>query len=132
MLSDDHDGLIGGINVTPLVDVTLVLLVVMMVTAPLIAEASLSLKLPRAVPDGAAGDPARLMVELFADGSTRIDGQAANLEDVAARAASGAHVVATIRADGAVRHERVIHVLDVLRQAGIDRVAFAVAPADRR
>ena len=130
MRADDEDGLIGGINVTPLVDVTLVLLVVTMVTAPLMAEARLSLELPRAVPDATNGDDARLVVELFADGSTRIGDRPGTLEDIGSRARG--HVAATIRAEGAVRHERVIRALDQLKQAGIGRVAFAVIPADRR
>ncbi|MEM9876893.1 MAG: biopolymer transporter ExbD [Myxococcota bacterium] len=70
----DEGELVSGINVTPLVDITLVLLVVMMVTAPLLAEARLSLRLPAATPDGVAThDP--LIVEIRADGTMVVDGQ---------------------------------------------------------
>src|SRR6187431_1699822 len=72
--SDDDDGLISGINVTPLVDVTLVLLIVFMVTAKIIVSQGMPMDLPKA----ASGEEVQnvFSVELTIDGKTRVDSQA--------------------------------------------------------
>ena len=70
---DDDDGLISGINVTPLVDVTLVLLIIFMVTAKIIVSQGMPMDLPKA----ASGEVLQTVfsVELLADGRTRIDSE---------------------------------------------------------
>src|SRR5688572_11970243 len=69
--TDDDDGIISGINVTPLVDVTLVLLVVFMVTAKIIVSQGMPMDLPKA----ATGEEVQniFSVELSMDGKTRVD-----------------------------------------------------------
>src|SRR3990172_5196345 len=76
---DDDDGLISGINVTPLVDVTLVLLIIFMVTAKIIVSQSLPLDLPKA----AAGQDIQLVfgLELHAAGDTLVDGKKVEGDD---------------------------------------------------
>src|SRR5688572_7119537 len=70
---DEDDGIISAINVTPLVDITLVLLIIMMVTAKIIVSTSLPLDLPEAN----EGDNVKLVfaVELRANGDLVVDGQ---------------------------------------------------------
>ena len=132
--TEDEDGIISGINVTPLVDVTLVLLVVFMVTAKIIVSQGMPMDLPKA----ASGEEVQnvFSVELTVDGKTRVDSQAvagdASITDLARQAhAKNKDIRAVIRADKKVEHGRVIGVLDLLKQAGIARIAFAVAPAAR-
>jgi biopolymer transport protein ExbD len=124
---------ITGINVTPLVDITLVLLIIFMVTAKLVVSRAVPMDLPRA----ATGDEVQELFSLAleADGTTRVDGSAiANDTALLARAkaaqARNRELRAVLRADGKVPHRRVMHALDVLRQAGIARIAFAVAQGD--
>jgi biopolymer transport protein ExbD len=128
---DEDDGLIAGINVTPLVDVTLVLLVIMMVSAKLIVSSGLSLELPR------AKDPTDEVSMLFsidvdAEGHVTIDRERVGDDEIRARAeaalAKRRDVRAVIRADASARHGRVVAVIDRLRQAKMHRIAFAVAP----
>ena len=130
--SDDDDGLIAGINVTPLVDVTLVLLIIFMVTARIIVSQGM----PMALPKSASGEALQTVfaVELTADGKTRIDSEAVSndeaLTPLAKKAkAKNKDLRAVIRADKKVEHGRVIHVLDLLRRAGIAKIAFAVTPS---
>jgi biopolymer transport protein ExbD len=132
--TDDDDGIISGINVTPLVDVTLVLLVVFMVTAKIIVSQGMPMDLPKA----ATGEEVQniFSVELSMDGKTRVDAApVANddaISDLAKQAKSkNKDVRVVIRADKKVEHGRVIHVLDLLKQAGLAKIAFAVAPAAR-
>ena len=130
--SDDDDGLIAGINVTPLVDVTLVLLIIFMVTARIIVSQGMPMDLPKS----ASGEALQTVfaVELTADGKTRVDSEpAADDEAIVplAKKAKGKNkdLRAVIRADKKVEHGRVIHVLDLLRRSGIAKIAFAVTPS---
>ncbi len=132
--SEDDDGIISGINVTPLVDVTLVLLVVFMVTAKIIVSQGMPMDLPKA----ASGEEVQnvFSVELTMDGKTRVDSLAVAGDDSISELAKQAksknkEVRAVIRADKKVEHGRVIRVLDLLKQAGVAKIAFAVAPAPR-
>jgi biopolymer transport protein ExbD len=129
--SDDDDGLIAGINVTPLVDVTLVLLIIFMVTARIIVSQGMPMDLPKS----ASGEALQTVfsVELTADGKTRVDSEGAAddeaISPLARKAkAKNKDLRAVIRADKKVEHGRVIHVLDLLRRSGISKIAFAVTP----
>ncbi len=129
--SDDDDGLIAGINVTPLVDVTLVLLIIFMVTARIIVSQGMPMDLPKS----ASGEALQTVfsVELTADGKTRIDSESVNDDDALVPLAKKAktknkELRAVIRADKKVEHGRVIHVLDLLRRSCIAKIAFAVTP----
>jgi biopolymer transport protein ExbD len=133
--SDDDDGIISGINVTPLVDVTLVLLIVFMVTAKIIVSQGMPMDLPKA----ATGEEVQnvFSVELTIDGKTRVDSQAvpgdASITELARQARSkNKDIRAVIRADKKVEHGRVINVLDLLKQAGVAKIAFAVTPTTRQ
>jgi biopolymer transport protein ExbD len=132
--NDDEDGIISGINVTPLVDVTLVLLIVFMVTAKIIVSQGMPMDLPKA----ASGEEVQnvFSVELTTDGKVRVDSTAvANDEAIADLAkqakARNKDMRVVIRADKKVEHGRVIRVLDILKQAGLAKFAFGVSPVPR-
>ncbi len=129
---DDEGGLISSINVTPLVDVTLVLLIIFMVTARIIVSQGMPMDLPKA----ATGEETQSVfsVELTEDGRTFVDSSQVASDTVIGELAAEAkkknpELRATIRADQKVPHGRVIQVLDMLKQAKLSKVAFAVAPA---
>jgi biopolymer transport protein ExbD len=131
--SRSRHGAITAINVTPLVDVTLVLLIIFMVTAKLIVNHN---ALPVDLPKAASGGEVQEIVSvvLAADGAAQVDGEPLSSDDEVlsrARTALAAHAElrAVIRADGAVQHRRVMHVLDLLRLAGVSKIGFAVTPA---
>jgi biopolymer transport protein ExbD len=128
---DDDAGLISGINVTPLVDVTLVLLIVFMVTAKIIVSQGMPMDLPKAA-IGVEDIQAIFSVELSQDGATRVDSKPIASDEAITQLAKEAKTKnpdlrAVIRADTKVEHGRVIHVLDLLKQSGVAKVAFAVA-----
>ncbi|HEX3775404.1 MAG TPA: biopolymer transporter ExbD [Polyangiaceae bacterium] len=133
--SNDDDGLIAGINVTPLVDVTLVLLIIFMVTARIIVSQGMPMDLPKA----ASGEALQQVfsVELTVDGKTRVDSNDLPNDEAITGLAKAAKAKtpdlrAVIRADRKVEHGRVIHVLDLLKRAGVAKIAFAVSPADAK
>jgi biopolymer transport protein ExbD len=122
---------ITGINVTPLVDIVLVLLIIFMVTAKLIVSKSVPLDLPKA----ASGSDIQTVfsIVLAADGTTQIDSKSVPSDDVILGQAKAARdknpeLRAIIKADSAVTHGRVIHVLDLLKQAQVAKIAFGVSP----
>jgi biopolymer transport protein ExbD len=130
----DDDDIISGINVTPLVDVTLVLLVVFMVTAKIIVSQGMPMDLPKA----ASGEEVQnvFSVELTMDGKTRVDSMAVagddSISELARQAkAKNRDVRAVLRVDKKVEHGRVIRVMDLLKQAGVAKLAFAVTPTAR-
>lgn len=129
--SGDDEGMITGINVTPLVDVVLVLLVIFMVTAPMIHSRGMPMDLPKS----ATGDKMQTVfsVELLADGRTVVDSKPVPNDEAIFNLAKAAQagnpeLRAVIRADKKVEHGRVIAVLDTLKRATVVKVAFAVTP----
>ena len=121
-------GIVTGINVTPLVDIMLVLLVIFMVTAHFVAESAIKINLPAAATTETSTKVA-LTVSLDAIGKiwlmeTEMDmnGLISNL-DREAKMNPGVRV--TLAADGDLEYERVISVLDAIKQAGIVRVSLA-------
>ena len=127
----DTDETITGINVTPLVDVMLVLLIILIVTAKHIVSQSVPLDLPKA----ASGTEVQVVfsIVLAADGTAQVDSKNIPNDDAILALARDAHTTnnelrAVIKADSAVSHGRVIHVLDLLKQAGVGKIAFGVTP----
>lgn len=119
---------ITGINVTPLVDVTLVLLIIFMVTAKLIAGQGIPLDLPRAKTAGATQTV--LNVAIDAQGAVLANGaKIASDEELKSRARDALKASPELRtvisASSAATHGKVMHVLDTVRDAGITKVAFA-------
>jgi biopolymer transport protein ExbD len=130
--ASEDDGLISGINVTPLVDVTLVLLIIFMVTAKIIVSQGMPMDLPKA----AEGKEMQMIfsVELTEDGKTFVDSQPVANDEVVGKLAADAKkknpdLRAVIRADKTVQHGRVVHMLDLLKQVQVNKIAFAVSPA---
>src|SRR5450432_2719435 len=128
--SDDSDEMISAINVTPLVDVVLVLLVVLMVTASYLASYGIPVDLPK----GATGEATSsiLNVSVTRDGAVFLDGN--RVDDQAFRArvrqvhGADGDVRAVIAADGASAHRDVVHVIDLLRRERVTRFALNVDP----
>jgi len=121
--------LITAINVTPLVDVVLVLLVVLMVTSAYIASETIPLDLPR----GSTGQSSAttLAVSIDRSGGLHLDGQSVTEAELAAGILEGEDTRATIAADGETAHRRVVRVIDLLRQHGVKKYAIQIQPEDR-
>jgi biopolymer transport protein ExbD len=120
------------INVTPLVDVMLVLLVIFIITAPLLTYA-LKLDLPevKAAPAAPGGEPIRLSIDptgaIFLNAQPiEVDALRTRLTEVAARKpAPEVH----LRADKSARFERVALVMSLAQEVGLTRIGFVTEPA---
>ncbi|MCC7440716.1 MAG: biopolymer transporter ExbD [Bdellovibrionales bacterium] len=123
------DDVISGINVTPLVDVVLVLLVIFMITAPAIYQTAIQVELPSAkTGDQRADTP--LEVSVTKDGEMTLGKAVVSLDQIRAKVkeviASKPDATAIIHADRATAHGRVVEIMDTLRDAGLFRFALSV------
>ena len=126
---DIDDDIIVGINVTPLVDVVLVLLIIFMVTATYIVRASIEVDLPRAA-HGGETTGTMLSVVITRDGELYLDGVKRSEPELVARAreaaAASPEARAIISADKGALHGAVVRVIDVVKGAGISRFAINI------
>jgi biopolymer transport protein TolR len=124
------DGLITHINVTPLVDVVLVLLIIFMATAPLIQRRAIGVNVPKA----ATGEKATAALQVFfnADQQILLEKTPQTLESLT-RALKERKLLepdlrVSLSAEGALPYNRVVEVLDAVRSAGVAKVALEVNP----
>jgi len=127
--------MLGEINVTPLVDVVLVLLLVFMVTAPMMSR-GIDVSLPVANQPQIPPED-RITVSVSAEGRVYVADRPVNialLEDRLRSMVGGRpQTVVYLRADEGLRYGEVIRVVDVIKRAGIDRIGFVYAlPEERR
>jgi biopolymer transport protein ExbD len=127
------DDLIAGINVTPLVDVVLVLLIIFMITAPALYQSAIKVQLPKAK-SGEETQKSPLNFSISKDGGLAWDKEKMDWDTLGQRLAAlgpkAADETAIISADTATPHGTVIRLMDALRQAGMTRFALNVeAPA---
>ena len=126
MRSRHAGAVLGDINVTPLVDVVLVLLLVFMVTAPMMSR-GIDVSLPVAnQPDVSQED--RITVSVNARGTVYIGDQPVALplleEQLRGRVQGLATKVVYLRADQALRYSKVIEVVDIMKHAGVEQIGF--------
>ena len=123
----DNDELKSDINVTPLVDVMLVLLVVFMVVTPLLRQ-QLPIELPVAEHSRDSQDSSQVTLVAGADGSLLLNEQAVTAEalDSALRDLYAARLEKTIflEADRSLPYSRVVDLMDACRAAGVERIGI--------
>jgi biopolymer transport protein ExbD len=125
-------GIIADINVTPLVDIMLVLLIIFMLTANLIAKQAIEVELPRAS-QSTTLNPTTLAVTLTREGTLYLNGKPTTPDglrkEVADAVARDPKTQAVISGDRAVSHGRVVWVLDVIKSLGVTAFAIQIDPS---
>lgn len=128
---DDDEGIVS-INVTPLVDIMLVLLIIFMVATSYIVQNSIEVDLPKAASGGETLDTT-LSVILQKDGSYYLNGEKTTLEGIAAKCrevykTDGDKSLAIISADKEVSHGKVVKLIDTVRINGVKKFAINIEP----
>jgi biopolymer transport protein TolR len=121
--------MLGEINVTPLVDVVLVLLLIFMVTAPMMSR-GIDVSLPVANQPQIPQED-RVTVSIRADGRIFVGDRPVNIglleDEVRGRTSGSPDAVVYLRADESLRYGTVIQVVDLIKRAGVDRIGFVYA-----
>jgi biopolymer transport protein ExbD len=121
---------IAEINVTSLVDVTMILLIIFILVAPIL-EQGLDVRLPAAEPAPMSG-PASVTLYLDAEGNMALEDTPVRIEDLRARlgdiAMANPDVYLVVRADESLDYGKVVRALDAARSAGIVRLGMATRP----
>jgi biopolymer transport protein ExbD len=127
--SSDSDG-INEINITPFVDVVLVLLVIFMVTAPVMLKDSLKVKLPKTLTSDLSKKSSSVGVAITKEGQVLLNGELVEDEGFEARlknyAASAPETQFLISADAEAKHGDVVRVIDRLKSNGLESFALQV------
>jgi biopolymer transport protein TolR len=131
-LERPHTGApMSDINMTPLIDVMLVLLVIFIITAPLMAG-SLKLDLPKTVGASPSDAPAVLTVSIDAQGVLRVAEDVVEIATLAERARQAARrnpqTEVQLRADERVAYGRVAELIGAVQDAGLSRIGFVTTP----
>lgn len=129
---NDSGRMVSEINVTPFVDVMLVLLIIFMVTAPMMTQ-GIDVKLPESSAPAIQTEEERLVVTVGQDQRIFINDSAVELDSL------GSRLVAIrenrrdrqgvfLRADEKIPYGYVVQVMSVMRQAGIDQIGMVTEP----
>lgn len=117
------------INIIPLVDIVLVLLIIFMATTAFVKESGLKMELPTAKSTETASDKAEeLSIALTRDNKIYLNAQESTLEKVQAAmiqfAAKNKSTPVIIKGDENIEYKRVVQVMDMAKQAGLPKVAL--------
>ena len=131
---DDDDGLMNEINMTPLVDVMLVLLIVFMVTIPVIRHA-VKIDLPHASSQKEDTKPAQVTIAIDADGNVSWDDQKISDDMLQAKIAAAAQQEPQpelhLSADRKVAYEKVAQVMSAAQAGGLTKIGFVTEPKSK-
>jgi len=128
--AESGDEIVAEINVTPLTDIFLVLLIIFMVTSTALNEQATQVNLPRA--GGGGAQPSGVVITMTSDQQLEIDGKAVALADLGEtlRTALEANPSRSVilRGDRKVVLEQAVEIMTIAKEAGAERIAIATEP----
>ena len=128
---DDSDEVMNEINMTPLVDVMLVLLIIFIVTVPVMTH-SVNVQLPQATNQPTPVQPETVRLAVNAEGQYLWNGQPVSDEELQSRLATAGQQTPPpdlhIQGDKAVRYERVAQAMAAAQRAGLRKIGFLTTP----
>ena len=131
MNSSQNDELITGINVTPLVDIILVVLIIFLIVAQVVGPQVFQIKLPKAV-HGESTSAKPVTVYLDQSGKMALNGYPVEEEglirSIKTWVKANPELQVIISGDEKVFHGKVVHILDILKGTGVTRLAIHVQP----
>ncbi|MBC8120475.1 MAG: biopolymer transporter ExbD [Gemmatimonadaceae bacterium] len=121
------------INITPLTDVFLVLVIILLITAPLIQNTGLKVELPTSASDDKSDQKKSLIVAIDNQGKFSVNGTVVAENDLLStlrkEAQTSGQKVLIVQADADARQKNVVKVMDAARQAGLERLVVATQPS---
>lgn len=127
--------LIAEMNLIPLIDVSLILVIIFMVLTPILVQHQLTVKLPKAVSGEPAAEASALTVQISKNGTVTVDGLSVRWEklehELTLRLSKSAGKTLLVQADRTVAVERVVGVLDIAKRLGVGKLGIGVTPEDK-
>jgi biopolymer transport protein ExbD len=121
---------IAEINLVPLIDVSLILVIIFMVITPMIVQSQLSVKLPKAGSGTPADSSATVTVSIAKSGGLSVEGRVLRWDELehelSLRLSRSAQKTVLVQADKSVPVERVVFVLDTARKLGVGKLGIGV------
>ena len=134
-LYEPQDPVIAQINITPLVDVMLVLLVIFMVTAPILQQ-GVNVSLPKAAAGPLSSQNQQLVVAVTSDGRVQLNDALLTIEELGQQLSALIQQepdrAVRLRADKAVPYGRVAEVIAAVRSAGVQKIGMVTEPKEAR
>jgi len=128
----DGADIVAEINVTPLTDIFLVLLIIFMVTSTALTQQGTRVNLPRAGAGGA--EPSGVMITATADHQVELNGKPVSIEELGsalqAAFAKGSERNVILQGDRNVVLEQAVQIMTIAKEAGAEKIAIATAPPE--
>ena len=130
-MGGDDDDVMAEINITPMVDIILVLLIIFMVTASVINKEAIEVELPTAATGGPT-ETTSLGIHIDKDGAWYLNGEPSGEEGIRqfirTEKAAGSELMALIAADKQTSHGQVVTAIDLVKQEGVTKFAINIDP----
>ena len=127
--------LIAEMNLVPLIDVSLILVIIFMVLTPILVNHQLTVKLPTASSGAPAASDAAVTIQITRSGAVTIEGTAVRWEQVeremTLRLSKSAGKTVLVQADRLVPVEKVVAVLDYAKKLGVGKLGIGVTPDEK-
>ena len=127
--------LIAEMNLVPLIDVSLILVIIFMVLTPILVNHQLTVKLPAASSGAPAASDASMTIQITRSGAVTIEGTAVRWEQVeremTLRLSKSAGKTVLVQADRLVPVEKVVAVLDYAKKLGVGKLGIGVTPEEK-
>ena len=122
-------------NLVPLIDVSLILVIIFMVLTPILVNQQLTVKLPKASSGAPAESDSAVTIQISRSGAVTIEGVAVNWEKVeremTLRLSKAAGKTVLVQADRLTPVEKVVTVLDYAKKLGVGKLGIGVVPDDK-
>lgn len=125
-------GIFAEINMIPLIDVSLILLIIFMVITPFLVQSQIQVNLPKASSGSKTADEEVLKVQISADGEVAVDGKKVKFQrlekELVLRFSKSFKKTVLVEADKSVEVQKVVAVLDIAKKLGAGKIGIAVKP----
>ncbi|HOW89431.1 MAG TPA: biopolymer transporter ExbD [Elusimicrobiales bacterium] len=128
-------GVIADINMIPLIDVSLILLIIFMVITPFLVQSQIQVSLPKASEASKGSDENVITVQLASDGAVTVEGKTVRFDrlekELTLRLSKSRNKTVLVQADRKVSIERVVTALDTAKRLGANKVGIGVDPLEK-
>jgi biopolymer transport protein ExbD len=121
-------------NLIPLIDISLILVIIFMVLTPILVQSQLTVKLPKAKSGSPAAADATVNVQISRSGAVSLEGKTVRWDklerELTLRLPRSAQKTLLVQADRSVPVEKVVTVLDIAKRLGVGKLGIGVSPED--